>query len=65
MPYKDPQKRKDSAREHGRRYKQRQHDTKFGVTAGDITEIIETKRVSNGKLDDLLRFESVLVLEKP
>ena len=34
----------------------------MGLTEEDITEVIRTYRVSNGKLDDRLRFESVLVL---
>ena len=34
----------------------------MGLTEEDITEIIHHYRVSNGKLDDRLRFEQVLVM---
>ena len=36
----------------------------MGLTQEDITEVIRTYRVSNGKLDDRLRFETVLVSKK-
>jgi len=36
----------------------------MGLTAEDITEVIREYRVSNGKLDDRLRVESVLVFER-
>lgn len=37
MPYKDPQKAKVAASERNRRYRQRQHDAKFGPDAGNMT----------------------------
>ncbi len=37
---------------------------KRGLTEEDITEVIRVKRVDNGKLDDRLWFETVLVLRK-
>ena len=36
----------------------------IGLTEDDITEVIRTYRVSNGKLDDRLRFETVLALRR-
>ena len=36
----------------------------MGLTEEDITEVIRTYRVSNGKLDERLLFETVLVLRK-
>ncbi len=36
----------------------------MGLREQDITDVLQTKRVANGKLDDRLRYESVLVLRK-
>ena len=36
MPYKDPEKARVSALERKRRYRQRLHDSRFGVGAGDM-----------------------------
>ncbi len=36
----------------------------MGLTEEEITEVIRDHRVSNGKLDDRLRFESILVLAR-
>ena len=36
----------------------------MGLTEEDITEVIRTYRVSNGKLDNRLRFETVLAFKK-
>lgn len=36
MPYKDPEKHRASQLERGRRYRQRKHDEKFGVGAGNM-----------------------------
>lgn len=42
----------------------RQVALQMGLTEESTTEIIETKRVNNGKVDERLRFEPVLVLKK-
>ena len=42
----------------------RKHGLQMGFLEEDIEEIIQVKRVSNGKLDDRLRFEQVLVLRR-
>ena len=42
----------------------RKHGLQMGFLEEDIEEIIQVKRVSNSKLDERLRFETVLVMRK-